>query len=926
MKTYTRSFAGGEIAELLYGRLDLAKNQTGLARCLNFEVTPQGPIENRAGFEYMLKTKLASQAVLIPFTYNADQSFALEFGHQYIRFHTQGGTLLEASKAITAITQANPGMFTIVGHGYANGDWVFLGSIGGMTSLTGRWGIVANATANTFTLTDLFGAAISTASLAAYTGGGTASRVYEIATPYDAADLYDLHYVQSADVLTITHQEYAIRELRRLGATNWQLSTPSFAPTISTPATPSLAAGGPGGGTPKTLSYVTTAIAADTLEESLASTAVSTSIDLGVSGNYVDITPAATANAVRYNVYKRIGNGGLYSYIGQTDGTTFRDSNIVPDESQTPPLAANPFAQGRISAVAVTAGGAGYGSVPQTGGVIDSVTVTNGGSGYTVAPTVTAAGGGSGATFTAVLTGDAVTSVTITNGGSLYSSPTLSFSGGGGGSGATATATATPIVNHTVTLSVSGGGGSGAVLEPVIVGGVFTGVRVSNGGSGYTAPVVTVTDAAGGAGATFSASITGSDVYPQAVSYFEQRRCFGGSLSLPQHVLTTRSGTESNMTYSIPTRDDDAITARIVAREAQVVRHLVPLNDLLALTSGGVWRISPASGDPLTPASVSAKAQSYVGASMVQPVVAIDSVLYAPERGSHIREVSYKWESQNYQSQDVAVLAPHLFDFKAILQLAYSRTPYQVLWAVRDDGVLLGLTHQPEHEVKAWHQHTTRDGDTFESVCAIPEGDEDGIYAIVQRSINGQTVQYIERRHSRMIATLADAFFVDAGATYEGAAATTITGLWHLEGEEVTILADGGVEPMQTVANGTITLGRAASKVHVGLGYNADAQTLPIAQEGVAAFGQGSAKNVSEVWLRVKESSGIQAGPSFERLRLLASRSMTDDPGNAPARLSGVYPIKIDGKWQQDGSVCVRQSAPLPLTIQSLVLDVANGG
>lgn len=579
---------------------------------------------------------------------------------------------------------------------------------------------------------------------------------YEIVTPYVEADLFDLHYVQSADVLTIVHPSYAPRELRRVSATNWTLTTVSFVPGIDTPAVPTGGTGGPGGGTPEDYDYVCTALLADTLEESLASAAVTVNIDLSVVGNYAEITPAAVTGAVRYNVYKQ--KAGVFGYIGQSDGTLFRDDNIVPDMTQTPPIARDPFTSDN----------------------------------------------------------------------------------------------------------------------------------------------------------------------PGAVSYHDQRRCFGGSADSPQSIWLTRSGTEANLSYSVPTQDDDAITARIVAREAQTVRHLVPLDDLLALTSGGVWRISGAGGDVMTPSSFKAKPQSYVGASNVQPAASNDSVLYVAHRGAHIREVAYRWETQAYRSEDVSVLAPHLVDFHSIVQLAYSRAPQQLLWAVRDDGVLMGLTHMPEHEVKAWHQHTTQG--LFESVCVVPEGDEDGVYVVVSRTVNGGAVRYVERMHSRQFVDLADAFFVDSGLTYSGAAATTISGLDHLEGEEVTILADGGVEPPQTVTGGAITLEAAASTVHVGLAYNCDLTTLPVALEAEAALGTGLVKNVVRAHLRVLNSSAVQVGPSFDRLQEYDQRSVTDDYGSVPAPLSTVIDVTLSPKWAQEGSVCVRQANPLPLTVQSMALEMATGG
>ena len=151
---------------------------------------------------------------------------------------------------------------------------MYLSGIVGMTQLNGRYVKVANvnAGANTFELTDIHGGAnINTTGYTTYTSGGTAARVYTLASPYAEADLFDIHFVQSADVLTIVHPSYEPRELRRLGAASWQLSTITFAPTLANPTAPTLATGGPGGGTPISLYYKCTALAAETLEESLAS-------------------------------------------------------------------------------------------------------------------------------------------------------------------------------------------------------------------------------------------------------------------------------------------------------------------------------------------------------------------------------------------------------------------------------------------------------------------------------------------------------------------------------------------------------------------------------------------------------------------------------------------------------------------------------
>jgi len=760
MRTLSRSFASGIVGPELFARLDLSKFQTGLAKCLNCWTLPHGPVQNRPGFGYVLETRDSSKrSRVIPFAYNTEQTFVIEFGDQYVRWHTLGGTLLETGLTITGISQASPGVLTYTGTDPSNGDWMYLSGIAGMTQLNGRYVKVANvnAGANTFELTDIHGGAnISTVSYGAWTSGGTAARVYTLATPYLEADLSDLHFVQSADVLTITHPTYAPRELRRLGATNWQLSTISFAPSLSTPSAPTLATGGPGGGTPITVYYRCTAVAPETLEESLASASANVSIDLTVAGNYVNITPAAVTGALRYNVYKL--SNGLYGYIGQTDGTVFKDAHITADVSQTPPEANTPF--------------------------------------------------------------------------------------------------------------------------------------------------------------------TGADNYPGAVGYHEQRRCFGGTNNKPQNFWATRSATENNLSYSIPTRDDDAIAFRVAAREVNRIRHIVSLDQLLFLTSGGEWKVAPQNSDVLTPDSAAPKQIAAEGASNVQPAVTGSAVIYVQESGSRLREMKYTWEANGYNVRDISILAPHLFDDYTINDLAYAKTPSKMIWCVRSDGNLLGLTYLPEHDVLGWHEHST-DG-SFESVASVKEGSEHVLYAIVKRTINGRTVRYVERLHTRKFSDPADAFFVDAGATYDGAATTSITGLWHLEGEEVAVLADAAVHPNVAVTGGAITLEGEASVVQIGLPIVADIQTLPLSIE-TAAFGQGAQKNINEVALRVKDSSGFVIGPNFDEMVEVTQRS-NENYGEAPALMTDVVVVTVMPEWGDDAQVCLRQSAPLPVTVLSMALDVAVGG
>ncbi len=678
IRNLQRSFAGGEVSPEMFGRIDDAKYQAGLALCRNFVPKPQGPAQNRAGFAFVREVKDSTKKVrLIPFTYSTTQTMVIEVGAGYFRFHTLGATVLN--------------------------------------------------------------------------GGGTP---YEVANPYAEADLFDLHYVQSADVLTITHPNYAPRELRRLGATNWQLTTISFAASISPPGSPSATPTGTGS---ISYSYVVTATDADGVSESAASSAATCTNNIFTSGNSNAISWSAVTGATRYSVYKM--QGGLYGYIGQTDTLSLVDDNISPDLSKTPPI--------------------------------------------------------------------------------------------------------------------------------------------------------------------YDAVFGGAGDYPGAVSYFEQRRCFAGTTNKPQNIWMTKSGTESVMSYSLPIRDDDRIAFRVAAREANTIRHIVPLTQLLLLTSSAEWRVTSVNSDAITPTTISVRPQSYVGASNVQPVIINNTLIYCAARGGHIRELAYSWQANGFVTGDLSLRSPHLFDTYDITDMAYSKAPLPVVWFVSTSGILLGITYVPEQQIGAWHWHDT-DG-VFESCAVVAEGGEDVLYCVIRRTINGTSKRYVERMASRQFVDPADAFFVDCGLTYNGTAATTISGLSHLEGKTVSILADGAVHPQRVVTGGQITLDQAASKVQIGLPITADLQTLPIAAQIDGSLGQGRYKNVNKAWLRVYRSSGIFVGPDANNLTEAKQRT-TEPCGSPPALKSEEIQILLSPSWGDSGQLFVRQSDPLPLTIVSMTAEVALGG
>ena len=449
--------------------------------------------------------------------------------------------------------------------------------------------------------------------------------------------------------------------------------------------------------------------------------------------------------------------------------------------------------------------------------------------------------------------GTPIASVTVANSGSGYTTPTL---------------------------TVGDPTGSGAVLVPAVASGVITGVYVQNGGANYSQPTVTVTDSTG-SGAVLTAAVASGVCYPGCATYYQERKVFAGSATLPETVWMTRPGNYANMDVSIPSRDDDSITVTVAAQQVNAVRNLVSVNALLVLTASAAFKISGGSqSDAVTPSQVVVTPQCYNGCADVPPLVIDYDILYVQAKGSIVRDLSYNFYADIYTGSDMTVMSSHLFFGHQIQEWCWAEQPYKLVWAVRDDGILLCLTYLRSQDIYAWTRHDTQG--LFVSVASVSEGDEDAVYVAVSRTIpgvnGGQPVQYVERLASRDfladgVPDVTQAWFVDCGLRYSGTPAATVTGLSHLEGARVAILADGNVQPPQVVAGGAVTIQHPASTITVGLPYSADLQTLDI-DAGEPTI-QGKRKKISAVTLRLENTRGLKVGPDQDRLVAIKERRWT---------------------------------------------------
>jgi len=425
-----------------------------------------------------------------------------------------------------------------------------------------------------------------------------------------------------------------------------------------------------------------------------------------------------------------------------------------------------------------------------------------------------------------------------------------------------------------------------------------------------------------------------TDNYPRVSASYQQRRFFGYTNTTPDAVHGSRVGYPSNFTVSSPLQDDDALEFRMAANHHHPVRHLVGLKSLIVLTDAGEWSVRGGAENVLTPNSIHADQETYAGAADVPPVVVGNSIIYLQARGSIPRDVRFDIAVEGLAGRDLTIFSSHLFDGRTLRRMDYAQVPHSIVWCVRDDGVLLGMTYLRELEVWGWHRHETLGW--FWDVCVVPEADGDAVYFIVRRTIGAATVRYIERLEKREIdpATFdADCFFVDCGLSYAGVAVNNVTGLGHLNGQVVAVVGDGAVifdgDPTAsnaadfTVTAGTLPVVLPASytNIHVGLRYTADLETLDLDVAGAAV--RDKQKAVGPVQVLIDRSSrAFTAGPDSAHLRPYAAPVW--EPG--ADEYTGQVEINTTKTFNKYGRVLIRQSQPLPLTILGVVPNVELGG
>ena len=836
------NFTGGELSPRLDGRTDLTKYSSGCSTLQNLVVYPHGSAARRPGSTFIAEVADSDNKTrLIPFEFSTTQTYMLEFSNLKMRVYKDKGAVLEGDKTITGITQANPAVVTASSHGYSNGDEVLISGVSGMTEVNGKRFLVADKTTNTFELQDKDGVDINSTSFTAYTSGGVSNKVFELATPYTTAQLFDLKFAQSADVMYITHPEHEVEKLSRTGHTSWTLTDVDFtkgpmqdANTTTTTLNPGATAVGTG------VSLAASATTGINGGSGFQSTDVGRFVFL--HSGYAKITAVADTTNATIEILTTLSAstatadwrlGAFSDTTGHPSCVTFFEQRLVFAGTTEQPQTIFFSRSGDYENMDANIGG----TVADDDAII-----------YTIASNQV----------------NAIRFMTATR--------TLIIGTAGG------------------EFTVSGGGTDSAITPTNILI-----KKQSNHGSANV-------DAISVGNATLFLQRAKRKIRELAYNFDVDGYIAPDMTILAEHIseggLTQIAYQQEPNQIVYATRNDGELVALTYQREQQVTawhRHIfggrfgnatITVTDFANIADGTRIVLTKADGTTttFTSATSSTSGKFHTTSSNNQTATNLKTLIDA-------------------DSDFTATVSSNVV---TITESSPLSTGFLTITSL-DDNVRLAKTD----EGKA----------VCESVAVIPTDDtEYEVYVIVKRTINGATRRFVEVLNVfDFDQTDNTSFnFLDSQLSYSGSAATTISGLDHLEGQTVSILADGASHPDKTVSSGSVTLDRSALNVKVGLAYTSLLQTMRLNSGSQNGTSQGKTKRIYDITVRMFETIGVEVGPNLNDMERIPFRSSADlmDEGIPP--FTGDKEVEFRGNYETDGFIFVRQTQPLPFTILSL--------
>lgn len=418
--------------------------------------------------------------------------------------------------------------------------------------------------------------------------------------------------------------------------------------------------------------------------------------------------------------------------------------------------------------------------------------------------------------------------------------------------------------------------------------------------------------------------------YPQTLCFFQDRLCFGGTKKQPYMVWMSRTGDYGNFSVekaSGTVTDDSAVALAFVSRKQFKILHLIASTDLIVLTAGNEWTVS--GSDTVTPSKAVPRMQTTRGCSTVEPLMIGGRIVFVQGRGSTVRDMAYSYETDSYGGNDLTLLAKHIIENVQIVDSAYKQEPDSTIYFVRSDGTMACLSYIMEQKVYAWSTIETQG--KIEAVAAVQEGDEDIIYLVVQREINGVTVRNIEylAKNPAKSNNPDDYIMLDNAIEYstaEKSGGETEIDAAELAGEKVTVIGDGRMYSGLTVnQDGAVTLPAAVQHAFIGLPYRSIVELPNVEIRTGDGTMQGRKKQISNCILRLNNSLGGMVGPDINTMDL-----MNFDEQNAVSDIklfTGDKHMTLPiGGFNNEGRVIIVTDEPYPFNLLAVVREVSFGG
>lgn len=418
--------------------------------------------------------------------------------------------------------------------------------------------------------------------------------------------------------------------------------------------------------------------------------------------------------------------------------------------------------------------------------------------------------------------------------------------------------------------------------------------------------------------------------YPQTLCFFQDRLCFGGTKKQPYMVWMSRTGDYGNFSVekaSGTVTDDSAVALAFVSRKQFKILHLIASTDLIVLTAGNEWTVS--GSDTVTPSKAVPKMQTTRGCSTVEPLMIGGRIVFVQGRGSTVRDMAYSYETDSYGGNDLTLLAKHIIENVQIVDSAYKQEPDSTIYFVRSDGTMACLSYIMEQKVYAWSTIETQG--KIEAVAAVQEGDEDIIYLVVQREINGVTVRNIEylAKNPAKSNNPDDYIMLDNAIEYstaEKSSGETEIDAAELAGEKVTVIGDGRMYSGLTVSqDGTVTLPAAVQHAFIGLPYRSIVELPNVEIKTGDGTMQGRKKQISNCILRLSNSLGGMVGPDINTMDLMNfdEQDAVSDIKLFTGDKHMTLPI---GGFNNEGRVIIVTDEPYPFNLLAVVREVSFGG